>query len=110
MVLIKKRPVNLHPSVQLAWLIANREAALANCTCITPAHVLLGVLKILDDSYDLEAEDANMDARDLEQISDMVRISRSLLQMSKAELTAARRGLHKALPDNNSGQTPPRVR
>ena len=30
--------------------------------------------------------------------------------MSKSELTAARRGLHKILPDNNSGQTPTPVR
>jgi hypothetical protein len=107
--IIKKLP-ELHPSVELAWLIANREAALANCTCITPPHVLLGVLKILDDSYDREAEAVRMNARELERINEMVLISRPLLQMSEAELTAARRGLHTALPDNNSGQTPPRVR
>lgn len=102
--------MDLHPSVRLAWLIANREAAFANCTCITPPHVLLGVLKILDDSFDREAEAVNLDAQDMEQINEMVCLSRPLLQMSETELTAARRGLHKALPDNNSGQTPARVR
>lgn len=102
--------MELHPSVYLAWFIANREAALASCTCITPPHVLLGVLKILDDSYDREAESVNLDAGELEQINEEVRICRPLLQMSEAELTAARRGLHKLLPDNNSGERHPRVR
>lgn len=110
MKLAKNRCVELDPSVQLAWYIANREAALANCACITPSYVLLGVLKILDDSYDREVEDINMDAQELEQINQMVLITRRFLEMSQSELTAARRGLHKALPDNNTGQTPPRVR
>jgi hypothetical protein len=102
--------MEMHPSVHLAWLIANREAAFANCACITPSHVLLGVLKILDDNFDREAEALDINAEELEQINEMVRLSRPLLQMSEAELTAARRGLHKALPDNNSGQTPSHVR
>ena len=105
-----KSHLELHPSVHLAWSIANREAALANCTCITPPHVLLGVLKILDDNFIREAEAINLDAEEVDQINEMARISRPLLQMSESELTAARRGLHRALPDNNSGQTPSRVR
>ncbi len=107
---LQMRPLALHPSVRLAWLIANREAALANCTCITPSHVLLGVLKILDDNYDREAEASKLDAQELEEIKEMVGICRPLLQMSESELKAARRGVHQALPDNNSGQMPPRVR
>src|SRR3712207_2803012 len=102
--LFERRPMQLHPSVELAWLIANREAALANCDSVTPPHVLLGVLKILDDNYDREARAFKMDAQELEQIDQMIRISRPLLQMSEAELTGVRRGLHKALPDNNSGR------
>ncbi|HEX8556979.1 MAG TPA: hypothetical protein VF668_02700 [Pyrinomonadaceae bacterium] len=107
---IEKRRVELHPSVYLAWFIANREAALAGCACVTPPHVLLGVLKILDDSYDREAEAARMGAGELGRIDEAVGACGPLLQMSGAELTAARRGLHKALPDNNSGERPPRVR
>lgn len=107
---LQMSPVEMHPAVRLAWLIANREAALASCACVTPAHVLLGVLKILDDSYDREAEAFNLDAKDLEQVNEMVRISRPLLHMSESELKAARRGLHQALPDNNSGPTMTRVR
>ncbi len=105
-----KTNMALHSSVHLAWFIANREAALANCTCITPPHVLLGVLKILDDSFIREAEALNLDAEEVNQINEVARISRLLLQMSESEVTAARRGLHRALPDNNSGQTPSRVR
>jgi hypothetical protein len=100
----------MHPSVELAWLIANREAALANCPCITPSHVLLGVLKILDDSYDREAEAFRLEAEEIAQINEMAAFCRTLLQMSEHELKAARRGVHQALPDNNTGQTPPRVR
>lgn len=102
--------MELHPAVNLAWLIANREAALAAYDCIIPAHVLLGVLKILDDSYDREAEALNLGAESLERINDMIVTCRPLLHMSEKELTAARRGLHMALHDNDSGEISPRMR
>jgi hypothetical protein len=104
------KPLELHPAVHLAWLIANREASLAAYDCVTPAYVLLGVLKILDDCYDREAEAINLDAEELEKINDVVVTCRPLLHMSEKELTAARRGMHMALQDNNSVQMAPRVR
>lgn len=100
----------MHPAAYLAWLIANREASLGACDCVTPAYVLLGVLKILDDSYDKEAEALNFDAEELQQINDMITACRPLLQMSESELTSARRGLHTALHDNSSARMPARIR
>ena len=71
--------IEFHPSVLLAWLIGNREAALANCSCVTPPHVLLGALKILDDSYDREAHAFKLNEQDLSKIGEMVQVARPLL-------------------------------
>jgi hypothetical protein len=102
--------LQVHPSVELAWVIANREASLAGCDCISPAYVLLGVLKILDENYDREAESINLDEEGLQQINEMIVACRPLLHLSERELTMARRGLHLSLHDNNSDQMPTRVR
>jgi hypothetical protein len=103
------QPMEVHPSVRLAWIIANREALLGTCDCITPVYVLLGVLKILDDNYDREAEAMHLGAEELQQVNDMIIACRPLLHMSERELTSARRGLHTALHENNGGQMPTRM-
>lgn len=100
----------LDPSVRLAWLIANCEASLANYDSIRPAHMMLAVLKILDNNYSRVAEAMKYSEDELKQITDMAALCRPLLHLSENELTKARRGLSKALHDQESGERPSRLR
>lgn len=102
--------IKIHPSVRLAWLVANCEAALANHDCIRPAHVLLAVLKILDNNYSRVAEVMEYTEDELRQIDDMAASCLPILHLSESELTRARRGLHKVLHDQESDERPSRLR
>jgi hypothetical protein len=87
----------LHPSVQLAWALANLEANRSNAPRIEPAHFLLACLRIADDAATQEAELVGLSPQLREATADLVQPARRLIGLSEKELTAARRGLARAL-------------
>ena len=87
------KTVGLHPSMLLAWHIANTEACLSGAQFIEPVHFLLAALMILDDSYAQAAEMLGLPPEALKAVAEVAARARAALEMSDDEVTAARRRL-----------------
>jgi ATP-dependent Clp protease ATP-binding subunit ClpC len=91
------RRIKIHPSVQLAWGIANAEANNAGSKKIEPVHFLLAALKIIDDAYHQDAVAMQFPQKMLGEIAEVAAECRRVLKITDEEITAARRGLTNAL-------------
>src|ERR1043165_9950748 len=99
------KTVGLHPSMLLAWHIANTEACLSGAQFIEPVHFLLAALMILDDSYAQAAEMLGLPPEALKAVAEVAARARAALEMSDDEVTAARRRLRHDL--SQRGESPP---
>ncbi|MCG3144187.1 MAG: hypothetical protein HONDAALG_01580 [Gammaproteobacteria bacterium] len=92
--------LSLHPSVLLAWNIANHEACLSGSKRIEPIHFWYAILKILDDAFTQEAEQFDFTEEEIQSIVEILSQGRSLTELSDGEITTTRRRLRKELRDN----------
>lgn len=89
--------ITLHPSVQLAWAMANAEACASGSSFIELSHFLLAILKIVDNMYDQTADLMQFPPEAHKEISEVALQCRAALKMTDDEITAARRGIRKLL-------------
>jgi ATP-dependent Clp protease ATP-binding subunit ClpC len=96
------RSISVHPSAILTWALASSEACLAGSPRIEPIHFLVAILKIVDDAYQRDVEELNLDPEIIHSLGDAVSQARAALCVSDEEVTEARRGLRGALMDGVS--------
>jgi hypothetical protein len=89
--------IELHPSVTLAWNIANIEACLSGSPRIEPVHFLLATLIIIDGLFEEVADSMSLSAESIREVFDCATECRSVLQMLDDKITKARRGLRHSL-------------
>ena len=94
--------LSLHPSVLLAWNIANNEACLSGNKRIEPIHFWYAILKILDDAFIQEAEQFDFTEEEIQTITEILKEGRSLTGLSDSEITNMRRQLRKELRSSRS--------
>ncbi|HEY0320349.1 MAG TPA: ATP-dependent Clp protease ATP-binding subunit [Pyrinomonadaceae bacterium] len=94
------RNIGVHPSVNLAWSIANSEACLTGSRFIEPSHFLLATFRIIDDNYDQAAEAMKLTTEQRASITEIAAECRAMLKMTDDEITTARRSLRKALSED----------
>ena len=94
--------IPVHPSVELAWQIANTEACLAGSLRIEPVHFLLAALKIADDVIDGAAPNLSATPEAQPSTRQIAAECRQLLGLADAELTAARRALRRQLREQGT--------
>jgi len=91
--------ITIHPSVLLAWSLANRHAMLSGSSRIEPAHFVLATLEIIDG-----VADPGIAEMDPGQISDIKRAAeecRESLGLTPEEVTRTRRSLRKVLDETD---------
>ncbi|MDP2955081.1 MAG: AAA family ATPase [Longimicrobiales bacterium] len=81
----------VHPSTQLAWAIANREASAAGSPEIEPVHLFVALLQIIDDAYHQEAIRLDLAPEDLADVESLAREGRAALGLDADGLTRLRR-------------------
>lgn len=89
--------MEFHPSVQLAWAIANAEACQAGSQTVEPIHFLLAILEIIDEAFYQYAEAMGLSAEDLSSLPPLAREAKELLGLSDDEVTRLRRSLRKTI-------------
>jgi len=91
------KKVNIHPSAELAWGIANREACLSGSSRIEPAHFLLAALQIIDGMFEEEASAMELSPDQINEVFKETSRCRQYLEITDDELTSARRSLRQVL-------------
>jgi hypothetical protein len=91
------KQMKLHPSVQVAWALANFDACLGGSPRIEPPHFLLAIVKIVDGLFENAVEALEISREDVREIFKVGNECRVLLKMTDDEITAARRNLNRAL-------------
>jgi hypothetical protein len=91
--------IEIHPSVYLAWNIANIEACLSGNPRIEPIHFVLATLIIIDGMFEEVANKMELSPETIREVFDIAAGCRSLLEMTDDEITKARRAIRKALRD-----------
>ena len=87
----------LHPSVWLAWNLANRIAWSNQSMQIEPVHFYLASLQIIDDAYQVESDQFHFTSEQIMAVEEIVLRCREVLGKSRDELTLERRQLRKRL-------------
>lgn len=83
----------LHPSVELAWALSSVEGCGAGSETIEPAHLLLAVLKVLDEGFPASLSDADLPESVREDVGRDGAAARRLLTLTPSGVTKARRSL-----------------
>jgi ATP-dependent Clp protease ATP-binding subunit ClpC len=91
------REIGIHPSVLLAWSIANQEASLAGSKTIEPAHFFLAILKMLDDAFMDFAVQSGLDQSTIKDVTTDIHECRQQISISGEEITRFRRNLRRAI-------------
>lgn len=94
--------VSIHPSVYLAWSIANLEACRSGSERIEPAHFLLATFIIIDGLFEDAAEAMGMSTDGVRAIFGIAAECRLILQMSNDEITTARHRLRQRLRETGT--------
>lgn len=89
--------MDLHPSIQITWALANRSACLAGSSRIEPSYFLLAALEVMDDAFSGHARDLGLSQGDIDQITDLARQAQEVMGLSDEEVTHTRRALRKQL-------------
>lgn len=92
----------IHPSLQLAWALANREAHFSGSPTIEPLHFLVATLLIIDDCFLRDAEAMGLPSDAIEGIATLSAKARKTIGIPQDRITAMRRELTKSLrqPDH----------
>lgn len=86
------------PSAKLILAIANRIALSTQSKYIQPIHLFLAILQILDEAYEMEAQEIGLEVTQLSEIEDDVIYCKKCLMLSDTEITQLRRSIRKNLP------------
>jgi hypothetical protein len=89
--------IHLHPSIYLAWNIANIEACYSRSQRIDPIHFLLATLIIIDGVFEEVADAMNLPPEAIRSVFDAASKCRAILQMSDDEITNSRRSIRRTL-------------
>jgi ATP-dependent Clp protease ATP-binding subunit ClpC len=89
--------LEIHPSVQLAWAIANTEACLSGSEQIEPVHLLLAFLKIIDGAFHRDAEQIDLSPAAATELKAIRVEGRQILGLPDEEITQLRRSMRKSL-------------
>lgn len=89
--------IEIHPSVYLAWNVANIEARLSGSPRIEPVHFLLATLIIIDGVFEEVADSMEISPETMREVFDIAAKCRSTLQMSDEDITKSRRALRRRL-------------
>lgn len=87
------KDIQLHPSVQLAWALASREARLSGSSSIEPLHFLVAILLIIDDCYLQDAKAMGFPRNALKEIARISEETRKAIGLPEDRITAMRREL-----------------
>ena len=96
------RRIEIHPSVYLAWNLANIEACLSGSPRIEPIHFLVATLIIIDGIFEEVANTMKLTPETVREIFDIAAECRSVLRMSDDDITSARRKLRTLLHRNDA--------
>jgi len=88
----------IQPSAKLALSIASKISMGSRGTRIETIHLFLAVLQILDDAYELEAQDLCLSEQHLASINKEVQKAKTQLALSDSEITHLRREIRQTLP------------
>jgi ATP-dependent Clp protease ATP-binding subunit ClpC len=91
------KDIRLHPSVQLTWALANREAQLSGRYGIEPLHFLVAILLIIDDCFLREAAAMGLPKNALDEIAILSAEARNAIGLPENRVTAIRRELTRFL-------------
>src|SRR5438552_1583715 len=89
--------IHLHPSIYLAWNIANIEACFSKSQRIEPIHFLLATLIIIDGVFEEVADAMKLPPEAIRSVFDAASKCRAILQMSDDEITNTRRSIRRTL-------------
>src|SRR5258707_971252 len=89
--------IDVDPSVQLAWSIANLEACRTGSQLIEPVHFLVGLLKVVDVGFVNDASQNGVPPHVLDAVIPVAEECRRRLAISDDEIKRARRSLRNAL-------------
>jgi ATP-dependent Clp protease ATP-binding subunit ClpA len=92
----------IHPSLQLAWALANREAHFSGSATIEPLHFLVAILLIIDDCFLRDAEAMGLPNEAVDDIATLSAKTRKTIGVPQDRITTMRRELTKSLrqPDH----------
>lgn len=85
--------LHVETSVQLVWALANAEAHSAGDDQIRPVHLFLGVLKVIDPSFQQMLQESGLPASEQKMLVMQAKQVRQYLEMSTPEVTRLRRSL-----------------
>lgn len=85
----------IHPSLQLSWVLANREAHFSGSSTIEPIHFLVALLLLMDDYYLQDAKAMGMPNGVIEEIASFSAVARKIVAIPDVRITAIRRELTK---------------
>ena len=87
----------IHSSLQLSWVLANREAHFSGSSTIGPFHFLVALLLIIDDYYLQDAKALGMSKGAIEEIASLSSAARKIISIPENQITAIRRELTKSM-------------
>lgn len=99
--------LKLHSSVEVAWALSNAEACAAGSETIEPAHLLVAVLKVLDEGFASALAESDLSTDVREEVLRDGALARRLLTLTSAGITKARRSLRAHLREGRQA-VPPR--
>jgi ATP-dependent Clp protease ATP-binding subunit ClpC len=89
--------IGVHSSLQLAWLLANKEACLSGSEFIEPIHMFLACLSIMDDCFHEEADALKISFEEMREVREFARVARVDTELRSDVITEVRRELAKKL-------------
>lgn len=92
-----KREMGLHPSINITWAIANREALLSESPVIEPVHFFLAIFEMMDYGVDDHAAEMGLPPESVAEINAMLDECRQKSGLTNAEITQKRRQLRQSL-------------
>jgi hypothetical protein len=90
--------IQIHPSVELAWALANREAQLSGSSRVEPVHFLLAILHIIHDCSLQDAEALGLPRDAIDEIATISKEVRRVVGLPDDRITAMRRKHHFSAP------------
>lgn len=94
----------IHPSAQLVWAIATREASMGGKAEVEPVHFLLGVLHVLDDLFQQTADGLDVPPDAFSSLPDLITEGRRALALDSDALTRLRRKIRVDLRPGGADQ------
>jgi len=89
----------IDPAVRLVWRIGGHVAANAGSADIEPLHIFIGVLKILDDAFQYDADHARLAPEEIAEIAHAAGAARAGTGLGDDAITRMRRAATHSIPE-----------